>query len=475
MSWLPSTINGSGANNNWRSICYGDGLFVAVASSGIGNRVMTSPDGITWTTRTSSADNEWRSVCYGNPGGFNQFVAVSNSGTGNRVMTSPDGITWTTRASATNNDWRSVCYGNGLFVAVASSGPQNRVMTSPDGITWTSSQSASGNVWWSVCYGDGLFVAVSPGGGTGNRVMTSPDGITWTTRTSSADNEWRSVCYGNPTAGGLFVAVASSGIGNRVMTSPDSITWTSRQSASDNNWPSVCYGDGKFVAVSSTGDNRVMTSDDGITWTSSLSASDNNVWTSVSYGNATYSSVAVSSTNGTSLAMYNSSLICFLEKTKILIIENNREQYKSIECLKPGDTVKTYNEGNIRIHKINRLYFNNNISKEYNKKLYKYAKKNNEELTEDLIVTWGHSVLVDKLTETQMVSPSPKIKINDKYLLLAGFDEKAEIYDAVGECYLYHLCLESADKDKQYGVYANGKICETCNISTFEKMWGCDM
>ena len=41
-------------------------------------------DGITWTSRTSAADNDWRSVAYGN----GLFVAVSSSGTGNRVMTS---------------------------------------------------------------------------------------------------------------------------------------------------------------------------------------------------------------------------------------------------------------------------------------------------------------------------------------------------------------------------------------------------
>jgi hypothetical protein len=87
---------------------------------------MTSPDGITWTSRTSAADNNWYSVTYGN----GLFVAVSGSGTGNRVMTSPDGITWTSRTSAADNNWYSVTYGNGLFVAVSTSGTGNRVMTS---------------------------------------------------------------------------------------------------------------------------------------------------------------------------------------------------------------------------------------------------------------------------------------------------------------------------------------------------------
>jgi hypothetical protein len=102
-------------------------LFVAVAASGTGNRVMTSPDGIYWTLGTSAADNQWMSVTYGN----GLFVAVSYSGPGNRVMTSPDGINWTLGTSDVNNQWVSVTYGNGMFVAISNTGIQNSVMTSP--------------------------------------------------------------------------------------------------------------------------------------------------------------------------------------------------------------------------------------------------------------------------------------------------------------------------------------------------------
>ena len=71
----------------WYSVCWSAelSLFVAVAASGTGNRVMTSPDGITWTARTSAADNAWRAVCWSPE--LSLFVAVADSGTGNRVMT----------------------------------------------------------------------------------------------------------------------------------------------------------------------------------------------------------------------------------------------------------------------------------------------------------------------------------------------------------------------------------------------------
>jgi hypothetical protein len=270
--------------NNWYSVTYGNGLFVAVAYNGT-NRVMTSPDGITWTPRTAAQANSWYSVTYGN----GLFVAVSGDGV-NRVMTSPDGITWTPR-TAEANYWNSVTYGNNLFVAVAGSGT-NRVMTSPDGITWTPRTAAEANGWVSVTYGNGLFVAVTSSGT--NRVMTSPDGITWTPRIAAQANSWFSVTYGN----NMFVAISRDGT-NRVMTSPDGITWTPRTAAQANSWYSVIYGNGLFVAVSDTTVNQVMTSPDGITWTIRTDAQANS-WMSVTYGNGLF--VAVS-TNGTNRVM----------------------------------------------------------------------------------------------------------------------------------------------------------------------------
>jgi hypothetical protein len=291
------TIRSPIINNEWTSVIHGMNLFVAVASSGFGNRVMTSVDGINWNIRNSAANNDWTSVTYGN----GLFVAVACSGFGNRVMTSDNGINWVIRNSSANNNWNSVIYGkdlsgNNIFVAVASSG-FGRVMTSYDGINWTTKTSAVNNDWTSITYGkdlsgNNIFVAVASSG-FGNRVMTSYDGNDWVARNSAADYIWTSVTYGN----GLFVAVASSGIGNRVMTSPDGINWTLRNSVADNNWNSITYGNDLFVAVSSSGIcNRIMESSDGINWTSNTMPI-NNDWTSVTYNNGLFIAVA-SSGNG---------------------------------------------------------------------------------------------------------------------------------------------------------------------------------
>jgi hypothetical protein len=137
---------------------------------------MTSSDGITWTTRALPADNYWNSVCWSPE--LSLFVAVASTGTGNRVTTSSDGITWTTRSPAVDNQWMSVCWSPELsiFVVVAQSGTGNRVMTSSDGITWTTRASAVDNSWYSVCWSPELSIFTVVGV-TGNSVMTTSPSI----------------------------------------------------------------------------------------------------------------------------------------------------------------------------------------------------------------------------------------------------------------------------------------------------------
>jgi predicted RecA/RadA family phage recombinase len=253
ITWTTRT---SASNKGWKSVTYGssNGLFVAVSDSNSGSDVMTSPDGINWTLRTTPT-GAWQSVTQGN----GIYAAVSSlAGTVNTVMTSLDGITWTLQTATTTNGWNSITYGsNALFVAVANSGTGNRVMTSPDAVTWTTRTSASNDTWKSVTYGNSTYVAVSSTSTSAQSVMTSSDGIAWTLQTATTSNGWTSVVYGN----NLFTAVAATGTGNRVMTSSDGITWTPRSSAADNNWSSVVYGEGIFVAVANTGvSNRVMVS-----------------------------------------------------------------------------------------------------------------------------------------------------------------------------------------------------------------------
>jgi hypothetical protein len=257
ITWTSRTA--ADENLPWRSVAYGNGLFVAVNPEN-SPRVMTSPDGETWTARTAAAQQGYQSVVYGN----GLFVSVNNTGAV-RVMISTNGSTWTTSGVSTPLttyvDWRSVTYGtvddgtNPLFVAVASSGT-DRVMTSPDGINWTSRAAATTSYWNAVTFGDENYVSVGDAGAA----MSSTNGTTWTPRSTGTTSNWKSVTYGD----GAFVAVGENGA---VMTSINKgITWAVRTAAGNNtnNWESVTYGTvagrGVFVAVSSNGADRVMTS-----------------------------------------------------------------------------------------------------------------------------------------------------------------------------------------------------------------------
>ncbi|MEI6553474.1 MAG: hypothetical protein WCO09_02800, partial [bacterium] len=195
---------------NWQSVTYGNGMFVGVGSSGA---ILTSPDGINWTVRTSPSPRTWKSVTYGN----GIFVAVAQDGiTSQQVMTSSDGITWTSSSPIpSTNTWTSVTYGNGMFVAVGNGGSvSNQVMTSTNGSVWIDRTIPILNTWTGVTYGNGIFVAVSSLGAPENKILISTDGINWTKKMAAGAPAFSGVAYGN----GMFVAVVSSGV-NPIMVS----------------------------------------------------------------------------------------------------------------------------------------------------------------------------------------------------------------------------------------------------------------
>jgi hypothetical protein len=185
ITWTPRSS--ASDRRIWLDVTYGDGRFVAV-SQGTSTKyawTMTSTDGINWTggAAPSPTRQTWSSVTYGD----GLFVAVSGTGDGDRVMTSPDGVTWTRQSTpGASRSWSSVTYGDGLFVAVLGqvncSKYRRPVMTSPDGITWTLRDGAKRQAWTEVHYANGRFVSLtncdSAYVGT-DRVMSSTDGLTW--------------------------------------------------------------------------------------------------------------------------------------------------------------------------------------------------------------------------------------------------------------------------------------------------------
>lgn len=289
--WEAITQPGA-SNQQWQSIAYGNGLYVACASGGTTETaIMTSPDGKNWTSRTLPVITALtpRSVVYGN----GMFVISCSAGFTNRMIYSADGITWSEASVPVLQSWFCVTFGRGLFVALSTNGAAGgRCVTSPDGVNWTvrSTPTPAGDIAWeAITYGNGLFVAVASSG-TGQRVMTSPDGITWTMRTSAADQGWREVCYGN----GLFVAVGTPDASNNaIMTSPNGIDWTLREApvaGGGGTWFGVVYGNGTFIAVGSGSTNRVMTSVNGIDWEGVTAGTDQSLL-AITFGNGLFVAV----------------------------------------------------------------------------------------------------------------------------------------------------------------------------------------
>lgn len=253
-------------NYDWRSITYGNGMFVAVGYNSAVSA--SSPDGITWTQRALPVSANWRAVTFGN----GMFVAVGyNSAVS---ASSPDGITWTQRALPVSANWQAVTYGDGLFVAVAIGG--TIAATSPDGITWTQRALPVNADWRVVAFGNGMFVAISTNMST--IAASSPDGITWTQRAMPYADIWSAVAFGN----GIFVATAS-GVSDLSATSFDGITWTQRPLPVAGGWQAITHGGGVFVAVAYN-NNKTIVSTDGITWNLKTLPSVK-YWYSVAYGN----------------------------------------------------------------------------------------------------------------------------------------------------------------------------------------------
>ena len=260
-----------------RAIAWNGSVYCAVGASG---QCYTSPDGITWTSRSMGDSNTHTDIVWASSLGL--FVAVGD-GTSNAqgvVKTSPDGITWTSRVSAAAPPTNySVAWSGSLLVTVGTSPispTTSTIRTSPDGINWTQRTSSASVSLFAVVWNPvaGLFVAV---GSTGT-IVTSPDGITWTTRTSGTANNLYGLAV-NPSTGRM-VAVGATGT---FITSSDGINWSATDTlynAGTSNYALVTYGDGLFLVGPFNTGTGYWVSTDGIRWSSRIMS------TGLTFGNA---------------------------------------------------------------------------------------------------------------------------------------------------------------------------------------------
>ena len=157
-------------------------------------------------------------------------------------------------------------------------------------------------------------------------------------------------------------------------------------------------------------------------------------------------------------------LPCFKEDSKIL----TKEGYKRVQDLRKGDLVKTLKDDFLPITLIGKSPIHNSgDDKRIKPRLYNLSTNNYPELSEDLVLTGCHSLLVDTLTkeqEEEIISNYGEFKVTDgKYRLEAYLDSKAEPYSEEGLFTIYHIALKNENYVGNYGIWSNGLLVESCS------------
>jgi hypothetical protein len=131
----------------------GNGMFVATfANSAV---IQTSPDGVTWTSRSLPASLPSPSIFWTGT----IFIAWSIGTTGGTFYTSPDGVTWTARNTFTTVGATTLTKAGSYIFALASG--SSTYAYSLDGIGWTSVN--PGYSFTSIFYYNGVYYALYNG------------------------------------------------------------------------------------------------------------------------------------------------------------------------------------------------------------------------------------------------------------------------------------------------------------------------
>jgi len=191
--------------------------------------------------------------------------------------------------------------------------------------------------------------------------------------------------------------------------------------------------------------------------------------------NFLYTTTKINNTSSSIIKKSNPAF-CFNEGTKILCLnEELFDEYISVENLQEGDFVKTFKHGYRKIIQVIKGSFRNNPN-QWNMCMYKMTKTETNGLLEDLIVTGGHSLLVDSISDVEQaeydemgLTDFSKITIDGKHLLLACVSEQFVPMQDNDVYTYYHLLLENNnDEEERFGIWANGILTETPNEKTLK-------
>lgn len=251
---------GTAPIGQWEGLVWAQelGLFVAVANNSISaSTVVTSPDGITYTTRSAYAAT-WADV------GWNGTTLLAvEDGLGAGVMVSTNGTDWTLHANALQSvgtGWYAVKWFAAAGLWVATNG--SLIATSPTGVTWTLRlDNLTAYQILSFAANSSVIVALSDT----DTYVTSTDGVSWTTRSLGLAfvGRWQAVAW----SGARFCAVAQTSTGEYSITSTTGTSgWTASNTVSALQWNAIAWSDSldMFAALNINGTQKVMTSSTGL-------------------------------------------------------------------------------------------------------------------------------------------------------------------------------------------------------------------
>lgn len=266
---------------------------------------------------------------------------------------------------------------------------------------------------------------------------------------------------------GTFTLLSMNSSGNCIAASGSSLgiywssnsgqTWTRSTSGGTNltgNFNYVTMNDNGQCIASSVSNGLWGSTDNGINWVKYSNYETNTFYQTYINNNGTNAVVG-----GTNVLGYTSTIQCFNEDTKILMLnESNEQVYIPIKNIKVGDLIKTYKTGFIPVKYIRTKEL---LNSKNNKLLRMYRMKNTE-----IIVTGGHAILVDELSEKQKENQEQIGFYNtlyDKNFLLACFSDDFEELPEIKLYNIYHLVLENNDPECHFGIYCeNNVLTESC-------------
>ncbi len=235
------TFGGSDDSNLFRTVGFGNGVFVA-AGGGQNGLLYWSENGVDWTDASDTL-GWFGGIAFGN----GMFLAVGSNG---RYLTSTNGKSWGGGDRDFAQHFRAVAFGNGEFVLV---GDEGRRTSTTNGADFTPTV-LGGDRLTAVVYTGDRFVAV----GLNGRRVVSMDGESWMFDQIATDGlGFFDVAYGN----GRVIAVGGIGV---VVSEDGGETWTQDRGAPLMN--ALTYGNGQFVGTGDF-DGVVFTSGDGVSWT----------------------------------------------------------------------------------------------------------------------------------------------------------------------------------------------------------------